>query len=107
MQVRITYLRSTLFVGILGIFNLVFLHFSKKSPDFTSYAANVHRFTSPIFLWSFVGVAIVGLIFVAVTSGKPIERSKHDYNGIHGTTPEFVYMFSLAILAGALLAICI
>jgi hypothetical protein len=107
MQVRLTYLRSTVCVFALAIFDLVFFHFYKKSPAFAAYAANVNRFATPIFLWSLLCISCMGLIFVVLTFRKPAKTSTYNYNGIEGTISEFVYVFSLATAVGALLWISI
>ena len=103
MRIRLTYLRSTLFVGLLTAFNLVFLHFSKQSATFTSYSATVHRFSPPVLVWTLVTLSIAGFVYSARTYSSQSGRKVYDYNGILGMMPDFVYVFSLVVFVGAIL----
>ena len=88
-------------MGLLTAFNLVLLHFSKQAPAFTSYATTIHRFSPPILVWTLFALSIVGFVYTAMTYSRQSGRKVYDYNGILGTIPDFVYLFSLAVFVGA------
>ncbi len=51
----------------------------------------------------FLGLAAGGMIFCLFYRNLPVGKQTRTLYGIEGTTADFVYLYSLAVLAGTLL----
>lgn len=102
MRFRLGYLRSTAVVGLLACWNLAFRQYSRRPGTLPGSPAGLDPAFS-ILRYFLLGLAVGGMAFCLFSRNLPVGSQKRTWYGIEGTTADFVYLYSLAALAGTLL----